>query len=120
MAHPNSVLIVSYQAELLAGHAEALASAGFTTTKVNTMSAALGAVGPGQYKVMILAHTIPTGDRRRVEGEAKRRNPNIKIVLMYEGQQDRDVFASAFVEINDPPSAMVETVRALLTPEKGS
>ena len=109
----NNVLIVSYQPELLAAHGEALAAAGYAVNAVNNMSAALGAVGPGKYDYMVLAHTTPTGDRRRIEGEAKRRNGNIKIVLFYEGQQERDVFAKAFVDISEPPATLVETVKSL-------
>lgn len=113
MATPKTVLLVSYQPELLDAHARALSAAGYAVTRANTMSAALGAVGPGGYEVMVLAHTIPTGDRRRVEGEAKRRNAKIKIILMYEGQQERDVFASGFVEVSEPPAALVEAVSGL-------
>ena len=109
----NNVLIVSYQPELLAPHAEALAAAGYTVNAVKNMSAALGAVGPGKYEYMVLAHTTPTGDRRRIEGEAKRRNGNIRIILFYEGQPERDVFVKAFVDIAQPPSALVACINTL-------
>jgi DNA-binding NtrC family response regulator len=108
-----NVLIVSYQPELLAPHAEALVAAGYTVNSVKNMSAALGAVGPGKYEYMVLAHTTPAGDRRRIEGEAKRRNGNIRIILFYEGQPERDVFAKAFVDIAQPPSALVECINTL-------
>jgi DNA-binding response OmpR family regulator len=115
MANSVNVLIVSYQPQLLAPHAEALTAAGFSVTTAGNMSAALGAVGPGGYHVMVLGHTTPAGDRRRVEGEAKRRNSKIKIILMYSGQQERDVFASAFLDIDQPLSEVVECVRSLVS-----
>jgi DNA-binding response OmpR family regulator len=108
-----NVLIVSYQPELLAPHAEALTAAGYTVTSVKNMSAALGAVGPGKYEYLVLAHTTPTGDRRRIEGEAKRRNGDIRIVLYYEAQKERDVFVKAFVDIAQPPSALVDCINSL-------
>jgi DNA-binding response OmpR family regulator len=110
----NNVLIVSYQPELLAPHAEALVAAGYSVNSVKNMSAALGAVGPGKYEYMVLAHTTPTGDRRRIEGEAKRRNGNIKIILFYEGKPERDVFVKAFVDISQPPSALVDCINTLV------
>jgi DNA-binding NtrC family response regulator len=110
----NNVLVVSYQPEILAAHAEALTAAGYTVNAVKNMSAALGAVGPGKYEFMVIAHTTPAGDRRRIEGEAKRRNGNIKIVLFYEGQPERDVFVKAFVDIKEPPTALVSAINSLI------
>ncbi len=115
MANPNTVLIVSYQADLMKAHAEALTASGYAVTTVSSMSAGLGAVGPGQYALLIIAPTTPTGDRRRIEGEARRRNARIRIVLMYSGQQEKDVFANAFIDIDSDPANLVETVRSLLS-----
>jgi len=115
MANSVSVLIISYQPQLLAPHAEALTAAGFAVTTVGNMSAALGAVGPGGYPVMVIGHTTPAGDRRRVEGEAKRRNSKIKIILMYSGQQEKDVFASAFIDVAEQASGLVDCVRSLIS-----
>lgn len=113
MANPKTVLIVSYQPELLKPYAEALTADGYSVTSVGTMSAALGAVGPGTFAFLVIAHTTPTGDRRRIEGEARRRNGNIKIVLVYSGQQEKDVFANAFFDFDQPPAALVDTVNSL-------
>jgi len=113
MANPKTVLIVSYQPELFKPHAEALTAGGYSVTSVGTMSAALGAVGPGTYAALVISHTTPTGDRRRIEGEARRRNGNIKIVLVFLGQPEKDVFANAFFDIDQPPAALVDTVDSL-------
>jgi hypothetical protein len=47
------------------------------------------------------------GDRRRIEGEAKRRNQNIRIVLLYSGEKERDIFAGAILDHSTPPSEIV-------------
>lgn len=116
MAQSKAVLLVSYQAAVFAPHAEALTAAGFAVTHAATMSAALGAVGPGKFELLVLAPNIPAGDRRRVEAEAKRRNRNIRIVLFYAGERERDVFASALLDISIPPADLVRTATELLAP----
>ena len=116
MAQSKSVLLVSYQPAMFIPHAEALTSAGFAVTQVANMSAALGAVGPGTYDLLVLAPNIPAGDRRRVEAEAKRRCRSLRIVLYYQGERERDVFASAFLDVTSDPSELVRTAAELLSP----
>ena len=77
----KTVLIVSYNPELLLPQKQALTEAGYEVRGCASLSAALGAVGPGKIDLMVLSPDIPAGDRRRMEAEAKRRNQNIRIVL---------------------------------------
>jgi DNA-binding response OmpR family regulator len=110
----RAVLLVSYNSELLSPYREALAGAGYDTRECGTLSAALGAVGPGTVDLMVLSPDIPIGDRRRIEAEAKRRNQSIKIVLLYEGEKSKDVFANAVLSLEQGPAALLETARELI------
>jgi DNA-binding response OmpR family regulator len=111
----KSVLLVAYQPEFLDPHAEAFAAAGFSVQRASSLSAGLGAVGPGNIDLLILSPGIPMGDRRRIEGEAKRRNQNLRIVLLYSDEKERDIFASAILELSTPPSAIVSQAQQWLS-----
>jgi DNA-binding NtrC family response regulator len=110
----RAVLLVSYNSELLAPHREALAGAGYDARECGTLSAALGAVGPGNVDLMLLSPDIPAGDRRRIEAEAKRRNQKIKVVLFYQGEKPKDVFASAMLPLEERPAALLQMARELI------
>lgn len=112
----KTVLIVSYDPELLSPHQQALIEAGYAVRACNSFSAALGAVGPGNTDLLVLSPDIPTGDRRRLEGEAKRRNQNIRIVLFCEGERVKDVFAGATLLMSEAPAALIEAAGQLLAP----
>jgi DNA-binding NtrC family response regulator len=114
MERSMTVLLVSYQPELFTSHAEALRAAGFEVNHAASLSAGLGAVGPGKYDLLVLAPNIPVGDRRRIEAEAKRRHRDIRIVLFYQGERERDVFASAILDIATPTSELVSIAKDLL------
>jgi DNA-binding NtrC family response regulator len=111
----KSVLIVSYTPELLLPHQQALTEAGYEVRGCGSLSAALGAVGPGKTDLMVLSPDIPAGDRRRMEAEAKRRNQKIRIVLYCEGEMVKDVFASATLSLAEAPAALIETAEWLLS-----
>jgi hypothetical protein len=64
---------------------------------------------------MLLSPDIPSGDRRRMEAEAKRRNQNIRIVLFCEGAKVKDVFASATLLLSEAPAALIETAGRLIS-----
>lgn len=110
----KKLLIVSYQSELLAQHSEALSDSGFSVLTASSLSAGLGAVGPGNIDLLILAPGIPAGDRRRIEAEAKRRNSKIRIVLLYSGAEEKDIFANSILNVADAPEVLVEAARQLL------
>jgi DNA-binding response OmpR family regulator len=111
----KTILIVSYSPELFSPHKQALTEAGYEVRECSSLSAALGAVGPGKTDLMVLSPDIPVGDRRRVEAEAKRRNQHIRIVLFCEGEKVKDVFASAMLSLSGTPAALIETVGQLLS-----
>jgi DNA-binding response OmpR family regulator len=90
----------------LAALAAQLDAGGGPTLCAATPSAALGAAGTGTYDALVLAPGLPPGDRRRVEGEARRRNPRIRIVLYYTGEPARDIFASAVLEFTGSVDAL--------------
>jgi DNA-binding response OmpR family regulator len=115
METQKSVLLVAYQPEFLDPYAEAFAAAGFSVQRSSSLSAGLGAVGPGNVDLLVLSPGIPMGDRRRIEGEAKRRNHNIRIVLLYSGEKERDVFASAILDVNTPANEVVAQARQWFT-----
>ncbi len=110
----RSILLVAYLPSLLDPHARAFAAAGFQVVRADSLSLALGAVGPGTLPVLVFAPGTPAGDRRRVEAEARRRNPRVRIVLLYEGAPERDVFASAIVDGATPPEKIVALAEDLL------
>ncbi len=112
----RTVLFVSYHSDLLSPFRQALAAAGYDTRECGSLSAALGAVGPGTVDLMVLSPDIPIGDRRRMEAEAKRRNQNIKIVLFYQGEKVKDVFANAMLSLEESPAALLEAARQLVSP----
>lgn len=111
----KTVLIVSYNPELLLPQKQALTEAGYEVRGCASLSAALGAVGPGKIDLMVLSPDIPAGDRRRMEAEAKRRNQNIRIVLFCEGEMVKDVFASATLALSAAPAALIEAAGWLLS-----
>jgi DNA-binding NtrC family response regulator len=111
----KTVLIVSYNPELLSPHKQILTEVGYEVRECGSLSAALGAVGPGKTDLMVLSPDIPAGDRRRMEAEAKRRNQNIRIVLFCEGEKVKDVFASATLLLSEAPAALIETAGRLLS-----
>jgi DNA-binding response OmpR family regulator len=115
MQSSKAVLLVSYQPELFTPHAKALQASGYEVSHSATLSAALGAVGPGSFDLLVLAPNIPAGDRRRIEAEAKRRHRNLRIVLFYQGERERDVFANAIMDMEGPVGNLVDTAHALLT-----
>ena len=111
----KTVLVVSYNPELLSPYEQALSAAGYEVRECASLSAALGAVGPGKIDLMVLSPDIPVGDRRRMEAEAKRRNQNIRIVLFCDGEKVRDVFASATLLMSEAPAALLATAGQLLS-----
>lgn len=114
MAQNNTALIVSYQTDYSIDLSEALTSSGLTVSTAATMSGALGAVGPGKVDLLVLAPSIPVGDRRRIEGEARRRNQQIRIVLLYSGEAVRDVFANAVLDDHTSPQEITHVCLNLL------
>ncbi len=118
MERSRAVLVVSYGAEAVSAYADALSAAGYSVSRAASLSAALGAVGPGAFDLLVLASNIPTGDRRRIEAEAKRRHREIRIILFYRGERERDVFASAFLDDSSSADQLVRTAGELLTPHK--
>ena len=104
-----------YNSDLLAPHKQALIDDGYEVRECGSLSAALGAVGPGNIDLLVLSPDIPVGDRRRIEAEAKRRNQDIKIVLFYQGEQVKDVFASAILSTTDSPEALRQVAAGLLS-----
>lgn len=111
----QAVLVVSYQPDAFSAHVEALTASGYRVSSAANLSAALGAVGPGGFDLLVLASNIPAGDRRRIEAEAKRRHRAIRIVLFYHGERERDVFAAAFLEDSSPTDLLVRTASELLS-----
>jgi hypothetical protein len=107
------VLVVSYP-QVVPDHVEAMAGAGFEVSDADNLSKGLGAVGLPGWNLLILGPTVPPGDRRRIEAEAKRRNSSLKILLLYDAVQEKDIFANALVDLADGPTALVETARSLL------
>lgn len=99
----------------LADHANAFAGAGFDVTSADNLSKGLGAVGLPGWNILIIGPTVPPGDRRRIEAEAKRRNSTLKIILVYDAVQDRDIFANALVDLAEGPDALLHTAQALLS-----
>lgn len=107
------VLIVSYPM-LLPDHASAFGEAGFEVSSADNLSKGLGAVGLPGWNLLVLGPTVPPGDRRRIEAEAKRRNSSLKIVLVFDAVQEKDIFANAFVDLADGPAAAIQAGQALL------
>lgn len=108
------VLLVSYP-QPLAEQAAALGNAGLEVSSAENLSRGLGAVGLPGWSLLVLGNTVPPGDRRRIEAEAKRRNADLKIILLLNGTQEKDIFAHAFVDLAEGPSALVETAQSLLS-----
>ena len=109
----HRVLIVSYPTTL-PDHASAFAEAGFEVSSADNLSKGLGAVGLPGWNLLVLGPTVPPGDRRRIEAEAKRRNSSLKIVLVFDAVQEKDIFANAFVDLAEGPAATVQAGQALL------
>lgn len=110
----KTVLIVSYNPEVLKSQKQALIAAEYRVQECGSLSAALGAVGPGKIDLMVLSPDIPVGDRRRMEAEAKRRNQKVKIVLFCEGEKPKDVFASAILSTAETPDVLLDIASRLL------
>ena len=106
-------LFVSYP-QLFPEYANAFSDAGFDVTSADNLSKGLGAVGLPGWNLLIIGPTVPPGDRRRIEAEAKRRNSALKIILVYDTVQERDIFANALVDIADGSVALLDTAKSLL------
>lgn len=111
----NSVLIVRYNSASLEPHRQALIAAGYRVQECGSLSAALGAVGPGKVDLAVLSPDIPAGDRRRIEAEARRRNQDLKIVLFYQGELVKDVFANAVLSTAESPDTLRQMAATLLS-----
>ena len=106
-------LFVSYP-QLFPEHVNAFSEAGFDVTSADNLSKGLGAVGLPGWNLLVIGPTVPPGDRRRIEAEAKRRNSALKIILVYDKVQERDIFANALVDVADGPAALLQTAQSLL------
>jgi hypothetical protein len=106
-------LFVSYP-QLLPDHVSAFSEAGVDVTSADNLSKGLGAVGLPGWNLLVIGPTVPPGDRRRIEAEAKRRNSALKIILVYDKVQERDIFANALVDMADGPAALIQTAQSLL------
>lgn len=107
-------LFVSYP-QPLPDHASAFSEAGYDITSADNLSKGLGAVGLPGWNILVIGPTVPPGDRRRIEAEAKRRNSALKIILVYDGVQERDIFANALVDLAEGPNALLQTAHSLLS-----
>jgi hypothetical protein len=106
-------LFVSYP-QPLTDYANSFAQAGFDVTSADNLSKGLGAVGLPGWNILVIGPTVPPGDRRRIEAEAKRRNSALKIILVYDTVQERDIFANALVDLADGPDALIASANTLL------
>jgi hypothetical protein len=106
-------LFISYP-QLLPDLANTFSEAGFDVTSADNLSKGLGAVGLPGWNILVIGPTVPPGDRRRIEAEAKRRNSALKIILVYDKVQERDIFANALVDLADGPAALLQTAQSLL------
>jgi len=98
MEQERRVVLVDYSGAALSRQEAALLEAGYRLQRTTTLSAALGAVGPEGVEYLLLAPGLPAGDRRRIEGEAKRRRRSTRIVLYHDNAPTRDVFATAVLD----------------------
>lgn len=111
------VLNVGASRPFLERREEILADAGFAvvSTPVNT---ALAAAHDHDVRLAIFGHLVHPADRLKISEELRRKNPAVRLVVMYDHSVKKTESADAVLQINVPPADLVHTVEYLLS-DKG-
>lgn len=98
--------------------ARVLASSGFKVSSVSQKDEALRLAKRMSPDVVIFGHAVPPSLRTSLANSVKKLNPEAQLVYMYLGSTDGTEMADAILNLESPPTVLVETIRYLLERRK--
>ncbi len=108
------VLNIGINQKFLSRRQEILAGAGFTVVNASVEDA-LAAAAENDVRLAIFGHLVHPSDRLKISIVLRRRNPQVRLVVMYDHSAHKTEAADAVLQINVPPADLVHTVEYLLS-----
>lgn len=96
-----------------------LTDAGFKVLDAESVERALKLATSPDVQVAIFGHRISARERLQISTALKRRNPAIRIVVMYETSVQKTELADAVLQIHLPAADLVHSIEYLLNHRPG-
>jgi DNA-binding NtrC family response regulator len=109
------LLNIGIDSRYLARRREILAGAGFNVLDALSVKDALAIAKDHPVSVAIFGHRIAAADRLQISDELKRKNPKIRLVVMYDHSVSRTESADAVLRVDVAPDDLIHTVEYLLS-----
>ncbi len=108
------VLNIGVQQKLLSHRETVLQSAGFPVVSAS-VEEALAASAENDVRLAIFGHLVHPSDRLKISIALRRRNPQVRLVVMYDHSARHTEAADAVLRIDVPSADLVHTVQYLLS-----
>lgn len=108
------ILSVSYDTELLTLREAFLRTQGCEVRSVMSIDEAVVLTSTRHFDALIVAHSVPPEDRRRLISAVKQRWPRIPVLAVVADPQEEDKFADASVAGSAGPDALMEALNRLM------
>jgi hypothetical protein len=108
------VLNIGISQSYLSRREEILRTAGFAVVNA-TVEGTLVMIAEYDVCLAIFGHLVHPSDRVKLSDTLRRRNPNVRIVVMYDYSVRKTESADAVLQINVPPADLIHTVEYLLS-----
>ena len=112
------VLAVGYDRLLLESRSRVLNTGGYTVVPVLSLKLAVTEFLQKNFDLIVLCHSIPTGDRECLVYLFRERSPNVPIVFVSAGFGENDPFADATID-SDPNQLLLGLNEVLKRSMKG-
>jgi hypothetical protein len=110
----EKVISFGYSLEWLRARNQKLSDAGFRVYDAFDEPSARRLVAKAGSSALITGHLVPEAVRNRVAHEARRVNPNIAIVMLYDGRIENAALADAALNTVTADHNLAEVVRHLV------
>lgn len=104
------VLSVGYALAPFKQRNAVLAAAGLAVREAIGLVQALGMIEDEEFDVVVLGSALSSDDRNKIARAARRRKPDSKIVMLYDGRIAGTELADAIIAADDP-QRVVDTIR---------
>ena len=112
----SNLLSVGLDRELMISRTYVLKSAGYDVIEALTIADAWHKLRKIEFDLVILCHTVPREERRRMAMEAKARKPRVPILALHAGP-DYMSEADACIDNLSGPQALLEWIKILIHKE---
>lgn len=110
-----TVLNVGINQAFLERRQQILEGAGFTVVSTTVNMALPAAKDHDNVRLAIFGHLVHADDRLKISEALRRKNPNIRLVVMYDHSVKKTESADAVLQINVPAADLIHTVEYLLS-----